>query len=692
MSPQHKKEQWAIFLLVGLMLLGILSACANIGNPEGGPFDMTPPRLLQAEPQVKATEVKKQRIKLTFDEYIKLSGQDQVVVSPPQLKPATITAIGKSVYITLQDSLRDNTTYSIYFGDAIVDNNEDNALSDFAYTFSTGPQIDTMQMSGIVLDARTLEPVEGLLIGAYYAEDTSDSLARTTPFPFASKTGKMGQFAIRGLRDSTYIIFALKDDDNDLQFNGVSEGFAFDPSILRTSKLDSLRTDTIKIDSIVRRDTITRDSLVTYDYTYYYPRDLVLRYFLPAAQRQGIDKYSRLDSLICRIDFLSPVKDIPALRSLDFPDRPEGELYHAVRNNGGINYWLRDQALIEADSIRFAIDYARTDSLMQEQMVTDTLTFYKPRERAKTKQRKEGEDSIPHVRLSMIGADASRTSTLVDSLKLVSDRPLASIPQEAISIEMTLDSVQSILPYEIAPTETDGLTYAISFDRTYGAKYRVRIDSAAIRSIYGEVCDSIVFDQKTLPQSELSAIEVRIIGLDAHDDTPVMVELLDKNERVLRTARATLSQEKHEEKDDTEAQEDTILSQYLSNATKDASDTNNVVDSTSSSRSTSIAYIFAVDNLLPGDYYLRLYLDSNGDGAWTTGDYTNNRQPEMVYYSPAVYALKKGFTTKEEWTPTARPLSEQKPEALRKVKPEKPKTKVDKNVEYYRQQANKRRL
>lgn len=688
MTSQQRNEQRAIFILVGLMLLGILSACANVGNPEGGPFDMTPPRLLQADPMPRAIEVKKQRLKLTFDEYVKLSGQDQVVVSPPQLKPATITAVGKHVFVTLQDSLRDSTTYSIYFGDAIVDNNEDNAIEDFAYTFSTGSHIDTMQMSGVVLDAHSLEPVGGLLIGAYYAEEASDSLARTRMFPFASKTSKMGQFTIRGLKDSTYIVFALKDDDNDLRFNGVSEGFAFDSSVLRTSKLDSLRTDTIKIDSIVRRDTITRDSLVTYDYTYYYPRDLVLRYFLPSAKHLGIDKYTRQDSLICRVDFLSPVKDIPVLRSLDLPDRPADELYYAARSDNGVNYWLRDPALIGADSIRFAIEYQRTDSLMQVERTTDTLTFYKPRER-KTTARKDSTDSISRVRLSMSGADASRANTLLDSLKLVSDRPLASIPQGAITVEMTLDSAKSVLPYEITQTETDGLIYSISFERTYGATYRVRIDSAAVQSIYGDVCDSLVFEQKTSPESELSAIEIKIAGLETA--APIMVELLDKSERVLRTRQATLfSGPKEEGKDVVDNQQDAVLSQYLSSATT----TNNIQEGGAPKDTVEAgpsAHVFAVDNLPPGDYYLRLYIDSNGDGEWTTGAYPD-RQPEVVYYSPVVYALKKGFTTKEEWRPLDTPLLKQKPEDLRKVKAEKPKEKVDKNVEYYRQQASKKRL
>ncbi|MDO4692255.1 MAG: Ig-like domain-containing protein, partial [Porphyromonadaceae bacterium] len=379
-----------------LGILGILfgfAGCANQGAPEGGPFDVTPPRLIKAFPEQGARNVSENRIVLRFDEFIKLvNQQDKLIISPPQKTAARISASGKVVDIHLEDTLKPNTTYSFYFDDALVDNNEDNPLEDFSYSFSTGETLDSMQLLGTVLDAQTLEPVQNLVIGAHFASTKSDTLLRNTPMPFVSKTNRTGQFVIRGLRDSSYLVFALKDDDNDFRYSQPTEGLAFDDQSYKTWLIDSIRTDTIRIDSIVRRDTLHRDSLVTYPYTYYHPRNLLLRYFVSDVKRMGIERYDRLDSLVCRIEFASTPDSIPTMRLLDYPKGFTDHVYIASMDGKGINYWLRDSLLMQADSLRFGITYAKTDSLMQITSQTDTLTFYKPKasSRQKKKDKQEG--------------------------------------------------------------------------------------------------------------------------------------------------------------------------------------------------------------------------------------------------------------------------------------------------------------
>ena len=198
------------FLLFSLALWG----CANQGSPEGGPYDTEPPRLISAHPQPRATGVKERRFVLRFDEYVKLSSeQDKIIVSPAQIQPPRITANGKSVVIILEDSLRQHTTYSFYFGDAIQDNNEDNPLEDFGYLISTGDHIDSMQISGQIVDALTYEPIADLLVGAHTASTLTDSTLRRELFPYVSRTNRMGRFTLRGLPDTTYRVFALKDND-----------------------------------------------------------------------------------------------------------------------------------------------------------------------------------------------------------------------------------------------------------------------------------------------------------------------------------------------------------------------------------------------------------------------------------------------------------------------------------------------
>jgi ABC-type oligopeptide transport system substrate-binding subunit len=131
----------------------LLCACANIGHPEGGPRDVTPPVFVGSTPKLYELNCKKNKIELQFDEIVQLKDQSKkVVVSPVQHEAPKVSALGKKVTIELRDTLKPNTTYTIDFSDAIEDNNEGNPLNDFAFAFSTGDSIDSLQISGMVLE------------------------------------------------------------------------------------------------------------------------------------------------------------------------------------------------------------------------------------------------------------------------------------------------------------------------------------------------------------------------------------------------------------------------------------------------------------------------------------------------------------------------------------------------------------
>lgn len=657
-------------VILALFVAMLAIACANVGNPEGGPYDMTPPRLVKAEPARGALEVDQQRMRLTFDEYIKLSQQDKIIISPAHQSKPSVMAVGRSVLIRFEDSLKPNTTYSVYFDDAIVDNNEDNPLEDFYYTFSTGKTIDSMQIGGMVLDARTLEPVADLLIGALWADPAvDDSLALKRSFSFVSKTNKLGAFTIRGLRDSLYQVYALKDDDSDYKYNGTSEGFAFAQERWRTAKLDSIRVDTIKIDSIVRRDTLTRDSLVRRPYTYYYPNDLVLRYFVPHGQRMGIDKYGRADSLVLQIDFLHQLKALPRLSSLDKLNAPADSLYVGVLDGKKATYWLRDQSLIGLDSLRFALEYDKTDSLLRISTHTDTLTFYKPRATRERPAKSERVESP--LKITFSSASDILSGTRADSLILTSSLPLASVDRKRITLRKVVDSTTTVQPYELEQDTLNPLRYYMLFDRQYGARYKVKIDSAGLMSLYGHASDSLIYEQRMSQEADLGALQIRLKGLDTKAN--VVIELLDKSDKLLLIKLAQLvdSAEAH-------PKVDSLLSQVLMPEAK-----------AKAVQPSGGMYTATFGELKPAEYYLRMYLDEDGDGQWSSGRYPST-QPEPVYYSPATYAVKKGFTTDEVWEPLALPLDKQKPEALRKAKPETKPKREDKNIEYYRKHPRRR--
>ena len=147
-----------IHTLTFLLMAALLYACASVGNPDGGPYDETPPKFVRATPSPNSINNKNKKVTIEFDEFIKLEkASEKIIISPPQKEMPRIEANGRKVHAEFFDTLKENTTYTIDFGDAIVDNNEGNPMGHFAYAFSTGAQIDTMEVSGTVLNAENLE-------------------------------------------------------------------------------------------------------------------------------------------------------------------------------------------------------------------------------------------------------------------------------------------------------------------------------------------------------------------------------------------------------------------------------------------------------------------------------------------------------------------------------------------------------
>ena len=200
-------------------------ACASIGNPDGGRYDEEPPVVVQCFPKDKSTQNDKKKLSILFNEFVKLeNANDKVVVSPPQIEAANVRADGKRIKIDLFDDLLENTTYTIDFSDAIEDNNEGNPMGNYTYSFSTGETIDTMEISGTVLNAEDLEPVKGVMVGLYPADSTfSDTLFTTMPMTRVSRTNGSGRFVIKGVKPGKYYAYALKDADGNYIFNQKSE-------------------------------------------------------------------------------------------------------------------------------------------------------------------------------------------------------------------------------------------------------------------------------------------------------------------------------------------------------------------------------------------------------------------------------------------------------------------------------------
>ena len=421
---------------------------------------------------------------------------------------------------------------------------------------------------------------------------------------------------------------------------------------------------------------------------------------MPTIVRKGIERHSRVDSLLCRIEFLSPTGSFPVIRSLDKPSTPATQLYLASMKGRTLDLWLRDAELIAGDSVRFALSYERSDSLQRVALHTDTLSFLKPRLRTPRTKKSEVEKSP--LQLLASGATGLRAQSLEDSLKITASRPLAQLPKEALRLTVTVDSTTKPLDFTLVQDSLDRLSYSLHFARGYGQQYQLRLDSA-VHDIYGAAADSLSFSQSTLAEQELGQLSVQLKGIREH----ALVQLLDKSDAVIAQAKAlpasaksaqpTAAQAKASPAPQSEAS-DAVLQQLLSKQRQQARGTAESLTqrpqatasdslsqpSTKPAASDSLGRLeVRFKDLKPGEYYLRLIVDADGDGAFTPGDYP--RQPEEVYYCPQTFAIKKGFTTEEQWDIRATDPMESKPQELRKVKPDTAKKqRIDKNIEYYK--------
>ena len=190
-------------LAVGLMLV----ACASIGSPEGGPRDYTPPQVVKSSPQPGTVNFKGNKVEIIFDEIVNLKDQQKkVIISPAPKTMPLVRAVGKKLTVEFRDELEENTTYVIDFSNAIEDNNEGNQLDGYTFAFSTGDQIDSLAVSGIVLQAKDLEPMQHVLVGLH--SNLDDTAFTCLPLERVSRTNDRGKFTIRNLKPGQYHVFA----------------------------------------------------------------------------------------------------------------------------------------------------------------------------------------------------------------------------------------------------------------------------------------------------------------------------------------------------------------------------------------------------------------------------------------------------------------------------------------------------
>lgn len=608
-------------------LLGaaLLASCASIGNPSGGPRDEEPPRFVRANPAPGSVNVTRDRIDIEFDEIVNVKDAfSKVVVSPVSKSVPRVSSLGKRVSVQFTDTLLPNTTYTVDFANAIEDNNEGNKLQGFTYSFSTGPQIDTLQISGMVLSADGLEPQQGMLVGIH--SNLSDTAFATLPLERIAKTDDRGRFSIKGVAPGTYRIFALADVDNDYKRANPEEAMAFYDFTVSPTAERVEATDTV-----FDLATGAVDTVISRQRTRFLPNDILLRSFESDYKTQFLQNYQRVDSTKVKMIFNAPSDSLPRLDIVDMPGYKDWWVLESSERNDTLTYWMLPPTLVATDSLRMAVTYLRTDSTRNLSAVTDTLKFFTERPKApkKKKEKKKDKDEeeqadtvapkIPPLGLQMV---TGTTQEVYLPLVMEFATPLSRLDTAALHLEVMVDSVWGPVPKEWSPQlehPYNPRRFKIEYPWEYSSQYRLRIDSLAATGIYGLQTDPLEHSFKTKGEEDYCTLSFTITNFV--DSVPAFVELLSASDAPVRREKVE-------------------------------------------------GGVVRFPYLAPGKYYARIFEDFDGDGRYTTGNFDSLRQPDAAYYYPKVVNIKKNWEKSETWNVFETAIDLMKPDAVKKNEPE----------------------
>ncbi len=610
-------------LVVAVLLV---AACASIGSPDGGPYDESPPVFLGSTPEPFALGVKDKRVTLEFDEFIKIEkAAEKVVISPPQITPPVIRANGKKIVVQLDDSLKVNTTYSIDFSDAIVDYNEGNPLGNFAFLFSTGDRIDTLAVSGTVLNASNLEPIKGILVGLH--SDLSDSAFNKKPFDRVSRTDADGHFTICGIAPGSYRAYALQDANQNFMFDQKNEMIAFLDSLVVPTTEIRMHQDTTWIDSL------TIDTIRTLPRTHYLPDDIVLLAFTEAPTQRYLTKAERTELNRFSIFFSLGADSLPLLTPLNFPTE-EAYIVQTSLDYDSITYWMKDTTVFYQDTLSFALTYEYTDTAGLLVPRTDTLNLVPKKTRAKILQEEEKKrqealkerekrlkrgDTIPEPKPEpkylSVKIKGSTSMNLNSNVAIDFEEPVVQYDEAAIHLYKKVDTLWVKVPHIFRQRKHELMGYEMLAEWRPEVEYKMTIDSAAFVGLYG-----LHTKQRETKLKFKSLDQYSTFYLTVQNAQPgYTVQLLGGGEKVERQQRVVKGQ----------------------------------------------ADFFFLN---PGTYHIRVFNDRNGNGVWDTGLYDSKEQAEEVYYFPGKIEMRENWDYTQEWNPTALPTDRQKPDDIKKQK------------------------
>ena len=598
--------------MIGLFASSLLWRCANISAPQGGPKDSLPPIIVSANPGFNTTNFTGKEIYIGFDEYVQIKDQQKEFYTSPMMKKTpTITTSGKGIRITILDTLEENQTYALNFGNSIVDNNEGNRLSDFRYVFSTGDRIDSMVMSGYTVSASKGDSVSSSLIFFYPAEVDSipeyDSILLKYKPAAVAKAATNGIFIAQNLKPIDYKIYAIGDKNNN---------FTYDPETDMVGFLDTTYNPLTSPDFRVWYDT-TRHYLTAEPQLYF-------KMFTDGRfKRQNLADSKREMQHKVTLYFNAPNPEVLAFYIAGVePDEVVTE--YVTRGRDTINYWLNVPSERLGDTLKGHVIYLKHDSI--NNLVPDTAKlslfwkYFESKEEKKAREEEEKKmeqalkDSVEYVppvkknpfTVEMFKGELNPEKTITFKFAM----PLVAVDTTAIDLRLAGDALSpeeekklaeekkkeaqkrgveqiaedvSELPtldYELFRDSLDMKIWHLRADWEQKKKYKLMIPAGTFRNVAGEANDTLRSDYTTLDGEKFGTLIVNVAG-----KTPTSKYVLYLNDEKGKTIAEI---------------KDAGTGKHQFNFVK------------------------------PGKVRVSVLEDTNGNGKWDTGNLIERRQPERT--------------------------------------------------------------
>jgi hypothetical protein len=568
----------------------LVISCARIAAPPGGPKDVDPPVLTKSKPLNYSNHFEGNLIEMEFDEYIQLREiNDQLIISPPFEKKPVITVKGKKIVIKLDEELKDSTTYTFNFGNAIVDNNESNPLRNFQFVFSTGDKIDSLSFKGNVMRAFDLSIPENVSILLY--EDLSDSAVFKEKPLYVSKVNEKGNFEVNNLKADTFQVFALQDDNLSYTYEPPEMVGFLDSLLILTGKNYHKKP--------VLSDSTLSDSLGSVSDTIFLS-EMELKLFKENSIEQYLKESTRKRKEKLVFVFNSQLKDDPEIHLLDFPEKKDWFLKDKYMIGDTFGIWLKDTALINQEALLLTLQYAEIDLSGIKTQVTDTLKmrFKKPKKTSKRRNLKVQEPVAPKLNLTFNAGKGSLLN-LNESFSIISGTPIKTWDTSKISFYFIIDSVEISENFRMEKDTTRLNRLLIREKWKENSIYKFRFLPGAVTDIYGLSNDTVIIDFKT---RELEYYGNIIFEVEQVKEN-LILQLVEKEDKLVRQAFAS---------------GDTTISFTL---------------------------------LQPKSYWIKVIKDNNKNRKWDTGNLIKKIQPEKVTYYFEEIKLRSNWDYKKSWIP-----------------------------------------